>query len=175
MDTEENVVIAVRFNNQIRWFQSERDLWILDSNQWRNEFINAGYHVPEFDQHYRFGLKVVNEVNATYFLESMCEFEIHKDVLSLELIQKFPDTTSWWDVQALFPIMFVNFDACEVAGFYSEGVAMERYLPEGWKGEFIDFATEYPEDIFPSSEKFWVNNGSDLLALLNARGAKKSV
>ena len=172
---EERVVIVARFNGEIRWFRSERELWVLNSNQWRNEFIDAGYVVPEFNQNYRFGLTVVNEKNAEYFLECMSEFEIHKDDLRLELVKQYPIANSWWDVQALFPIMFVNFDACEVAGFYPEGIAMEQYLPDGWKGKFIDFATEYSEDIFPTSEKFWVTNGSDLLALLNARATNKSI
>lgn len=68
--------------------------------------------------------------------------------------------------------MFVDFDQREVGAFYSQGAAMERYVPDGWTGRFIDFATEYPEEVFPASSKFWVKGGSDLLALLNKRGAE---
>jgi len=81
---------------------------------------------------------------------------------------------SWWDVKDLFPIMFVNFENCKVGAFYPDGVSMERYLPDGWKGEFVDFANEYPDDIFPVEEKFWIKKGCDILALLNKRGAEKS-
>jgi len=37
---------------------------------------------------------------------------------------------------------------------------------------FIDFATEYPEEVFPASSKFWVKEGVDLLEILNKRGAE---
>jgi hypothetical protein len=91
--------------------------------------------------------------------------------LSLELAKRYSSAQSWWDVQDLFPIMFVDFDQCKVAAFYADGTPMERYVPDGWEGRFIDFANDYPEDIFPTSSKFWVKGDSDLLALLNQRGA----
>ena len=47
------------------------------------------------------------------------------------------------DVKELFPIMFVNFDERKVGAFYYDGIRMERYIPDGYKGEFIDFANEY--------------------------------
>ena len=37
----------------------------------------------------------------------------------------------------------------------------------------VDFANNYPEDVFPTSEKFWVREGSDLLKILNERGANQ--
>ena len=46
---------------------------------------------------------------------------------------------------------------------------MERHVPNNWRGEFIDFANEYSEEKLPSSDKFWVQDGQDLLALLNKR------
>lgn len=48
---------------------------------------------------------------------------------------------------------------------------MERYLPEGWTGEFVDFLTEYPEEVFPKRNRFWIKGGVDLLEMLNKRGA----
>lgn len=167
------VVIVVKLDGKIRWFRSERDLWVLDVNKWRNEFLNLGYNVPEFNNKYRFGLRVVNQENARYFLNCMSQYEIDKNILSLELAEKYPLAHSWWDVKDLFPIMFINFDNCEVGAFYPDGTPMERYIPDGWKGEFIDFANEYSEDIFPVAEKFWVKNGCDLLVLLNERGASQ--
>lgn len=46
---------------------------------------------------------------------------------------------------------------------------MERHVPNNWRGEFIDFTNEYSEEKLPSSDKFWVQDGQDLLALLNKR------
>jgi hypothetical protein len=168
----EIVVVAVRHDGRIRWFRSDRDLWVLDVNKWRNEFISHGYDVPEFTQSYRFGIHVIDQQTAARFLEHMSKFEVPRDELSIELAKRFTSARSWWDVKDLFPIMFVDFDARKVAAFYSEGTPMERYVPEGWSGEFIDFATEYPEQVFPAKEKFWIKGDADLLKLLNERGAR---
>ena len=168
---EQPVVVAVRIHGKIRWFRSNRDLWVLDLNKWRDEFIAHGYEVPEFQENYRFGIHTVNQETAEQFLGCMSEYELQRDQLSIELAKRFTTANSWWDVGDLFPIMFVNFDDCKVAGFYPDGTPMERYVPDDWDSEFIDFANDYPEDTFPTSEKFWVKGGSDLLKLLNERGA----
>ncbi|QMV13847.1 group-specific protein [Vibrio spartinae] len=168
---DQKVVVVVRFKGKIFWFRSDRDLWVLDVNKWRDEFIAHGYEVPEFQEDYRFGIRSVNQETAQQFLDSMFEFEVQRDELSIELANRFTTARSWWDVSDLFPIMFVNFDDCKVAGFYPDGTPMERYIPDGWEGEFIDFANDYPEDVFPTSEKFWVQGESDLLKLLNEKGA----
>ncbi len=171
-DSEE-VVVVVRHKDIIRWFRCEIDLWVLDVNKWRAEFISNGYKVPEFNNSFRSGIHTVNQKNAQQFLDFMSKHEVNKDELSMELTKRYSSTSSWWDVKDLFPIMFVNFDRCEVGAFYPEGIKIERYLSDGWKGEFVDFATEYPEDIFPVKEKFWVKKGCDLLALLIKRGVKQ--
>lgn len=171
MDVE-IVVVAVRYQGRVRWFRCDRDWWVMDVNKWRNEFIQNGYDVPEFNDAYRFGIKVVSEKNVAEFLDRLKGHEIVPDVLAMELAKRYPSARSWWDVGDLFPIMFVDFDRREVGAFYSEGTAMERYVPDGWTGQFIDFATEYSDEVFPTSSKFWVKGGVDLLALLNKRGAE---
>lgn len=171
MDVE-NVVVVVRDEGHIRWFRCDRDWWVMDVNKWRNEFIQNGYDMPEFNDAYRFGFKIVNEKNAAEFLANLKSYEVAPDTLAMELAKRYQTARSWWDVSDLFPVMFVNFDRREVGAFYSQGVAMERYVPDGWTGQFIDFATEYPDDVFPTSSKFWVKGGVDLLALLNKRGAE---
>lgn len=171
MDVEV-VVVAVRYEGLIRWFRCDRDWWVMDVNKWRNEFIRNGYDVPEFNDAYRFGFKVVNKKNAAEFLACLKDYEVAPDTLAMELAKRYQTARSWWDVGDLFPIMFVNFDGWEVGAFYSQGAAMERYVPDGWTGRFIDFVTEYPEEAFPTSSKFWVKGGVDLLALLNERGAE---
>lgn len=167
----ENVVVMVRYLGAIKWFRSDRDLWVLDIDKWRGEFIDQGYDVPEFSQSYRFGIRSVNQDNAGLFLDNMSEFEVDRDKLASELAMRFANARSWWDVKDLFPIMFVDFDEKRVAAFYSEGTPMERYIPDDWVGEFVDFANEYDEKMLPATEKFWVKGNSDLLMLLNERGA----
>lgn len=167
---EETIVVVVKENRRIRWYRSERDLWVLDVNKLRNGFLALGYDVPD-DDDFRFGLHIVDQQNADYFLKCMSRYEISKESLSSALSLEYPSAKSWWDVQHLFPIMFVDFDECTVGAFYYDGIRMERYVTNNWCGEFIDFANEYSEEKFSSSDKFWVQDGQDLLALLNKRGA----
>jgi hypothetical protein len=171
---ENQVVVVVRYQAQVHWYRSDRDLWVLDSDKWRQEFINHGYDVPDFNEHFRFGLRIVNQKSAERFLAAMRQYELQQDELSLALVTRYASAKSWWDVRDLFPIMFVNFDACEVAAFYPDGTPMERYVPDGWTGRFIDFANDYPEGVFPAESKFWIKDGVDLLALLNERGATRA-
>lgn len=170
----EIIVAIVKYKSSIMWFRSDRDFWVLDQNKWRDDFIQQGYEVPEFQDSYRFGIRVVDHQTAQLFLDAMDEFKIKKDELSLELAKRYPTASSWWDVQDLFPILFVDFDKSHVGAFYYEGTPMERYIPNGWTSEFVDFANDYPENIFPSENKFWIRNNSNLLQLLNERGANHS-
>ena len=169
-----NVVVIVRYKGVVRWFRSDRDLWVLDVNKWRNEFIENGFDVPEFNSKFRFGFLLVSENNASDFLLAMSPYEIAEDQLSYEFASRYSSAQSWWDVGDLFPIMFVDFDRRKVAAFYPDGTAMERYIPDGWTGEFVDFLTEYSEDAFPKENKFWIKGGVDLLDMLNKRGRAAS-
>ena len=166
----ELVVIVVGYQGQFDWYRSDRELWVLDRNKWHDEFISYGHIVPEDLDSDRFGIHIVNEKTARNFLDCMSDFEVDKDLLSIELAKGYTSARSWWDVKDLFPIMFVDFDNYKVAAFYYEGIPMERYIPDGWTGEFIDFLTEYPEEFFPKKEKFWVKEDSDLLELFIERG-----
>lgn len=171
---ESSVVVVVKNQGSFHWYRSDRDLWVLDVNKWRNEFISQGYSIPEFNELFRFGIHVVNGESKDKFFSAMSKFIVSRDELSFELAKRYLHAKSWWDVQDLFPIMFVDFDNQKVGAFYPDGARMERYIPDGWSGEFIDFANEYPEETFPTNEKFWVKDGVDLLKLLNERGAANS-
>lgn len=150
-------------------------MWILDWRKWRNHFVQAGIDVPdeEASAPERFDIVVVDEYSVDEFLQGMHEFELSKHDLRLQLLNRYEAATSWWDVSDLFPIVFVDFDNKKLGAFYFDGAKMERYAPDGWEAEFVDFANCYPDEIFPEGEKFWVANGMDMLKGLNERGASK--
>jgi hypothetical protein len=102
---------------------------VLDVDKWRNGFLALSYDVPDFDEDFRFSLRIVDQQNADYFLKCMSRYEISKEILSSALALEYPSAKSWWDVQHLFPIMFVDFDECTVGAFYYDGICMERYVP----------------------------------------------
>jgi hypothetical protein len=167
---KELVVVLVKYQGKFRWFRSDREMWVLDYGKWAKDFRDAGYDSVEDDASERFGIEVVNDSTIDQFLTEMKEFEIDKSKLEKALATRFPSAKSWWDVGMLFPIMFIDVDNKHVAAFYPDGIPMERYVPDNWSSEFEDFATKYPEPIFPSKEKFWVQDGVDMLVVLNKRG-----
>jgi len=136
--------------------------------------MDSGIDVPDADPNERFGIPVVNERTMNQFLTEMEQYKIERSKLENGLKLRFPEATSWWDVGKLFPIMFVNCDKRHVAALYPFGVRMERYVPDGWIGEFDDFANNASEEDLPIQERFWIQEGVDLLAILNARGEKLS-
>ncbi|MGY8767179.1 MAG: hypothetical protein ACKVH8_01945, partial [Pirellulales bacterium] len=107
---------------------------------------------------------------VAHFFTEMKQYKIEKSKLEKGLKVRFPDARSWWDVGKLFPIMFMDRDKQHVAAFYPDGTPMERYVPDNWTSEFCDFASDSSEDDFPFSERFWIQDGVDMLAILNERG-----
>jgi hypothetical protein len=171
MDVED-VIVVVKHKNSFYWYKSSRELWVLDLEKWTKDFREAGFQVPESDPSFRFGIPVVDVESLPKFMTEMRQFEISKKNLTSQLIVRFPTAKSWWDVSDLFPMMFVDFDRKHVCAFYPEGTPMERYIPDGWTGEFEDFLTQYSEAHFPLSEKYWIIDGLDLLHELNERGKR---
>jgi hypothetical protein len=170
----ENIVAVIRYKKNIYYYKSDRLLWVLDLIKWREQFLKAGYFIPEFDNSIRYGIHILNNNNVELFLDQIKEYEIERDNLSIELAERYQYCESTWDVMDLFPIIFVDFDNRKVGAFYSEGIPMESYVPSGWIGEFVNFFYEYSEDIFPEKEKFWIKDGCDLLKLLNERTIRDS-
>ena len=76
---------------------------------------------------------------------------------------RLPAAKSWWDVGALFPILFVDFDRRHLKAFYHTGIPLDRDALDGWTSEFVDFAAEFDESRIPNAEEFWVQDGTDWL------------
>lgn len=166
----QNAVAVVRHQGRIRWFCSDRDYWTLDHKKCEREWKDGGFEIPPFDPEFRGGIEVVDVDNVEAFLNLPDNHELNVSFLRKCLVDAMPSARSWWDVGDFFPVAFVDFDRKRVAGFYNSGPRLERYIPDGWVGEFIDFANEYSEEIFPSTEKFWIVDDIDLLYELNRRG-----
>jgi hypothetical protein len=169
-DSLDEIVAVVRYKNEIRWFKTDREIWILDWKKWRDDFVTEGFAVPDLDASARFGMVVVDHHSVEKFLEKVASFEISKHDLHLQFIIRYATAKSWWDVADLFPIVFVDFDSKNLGAFYAQGARIERYAPVEWSAEFIDFANAYSEEVFPENEKFWILDGVDLLRVLNERG-----
>jgi hypothetical protein len=108
-------------------------------------------------------LPVVNEHNAGFFLERMQEFHVDWRVLGREFHAILEMTTDWWEVEHLMPMVFVDFDSRKLYTCYPEPYGFENHVPTGWKGQYSDFRGELPESVFPISQRFWFDNGRNLL------------
>ena len=172
----QNALAVIRHNGQRQYWLSDRENLILDWKKWRQDFIAAGYAVPELDilAKQRSGIAILDQNNIEQFLTLSDVHRIEPEFLRKELLNRFDDAQSWWDVDFLFPIAHIDFDNKCFAGFYQSGPRLEQYLPDGWKGEFTDFANTYSKDEFPNSEKFWIADDKDLLRELIERGRKSA-
>ena len=167
------IIVVVRYQGRIRWHCSDRDYWILDHKKSAQEGKDFGFDVPPFDPSFRGGMEVVDVDNAEAFLNLPDNHLLNFEHWRKTLVDAMPSAQSWWDVGDMFPIAFVDFDHKRFAGFYNDGLRLERYVPDGWVGEFVDFANTYPEEIFPAADKFWIVDGVDLLRVLNERGQQQ--
>lgn len=168
----DNVLAVVRYRGGIQYRLSDRENWILDWNKRRQEFVTAGHAMPELRAlaQQRAGIAILDQATVELFLNAPGVHRIDPGFLRKSLLERFDSAQSWWDVDFLFPIAFVDFDNRRFTGFYQDGPRLERYVPDDWEGEFADFANTYPEELYPSAAKFWIVDGRDLLRELIERG-----
>ena len=165
-------VVVVRHMGAIHWLLLNHDNLMLDLKKRRDEFVTAGYQYPDLNTvaGQRSGIVIFDQNTAEDFLGAPGAHKLSLQFLRQALLERFPSAQSWWDVGFLFPIAFIDFDKKRVAGFYQNGPRLERYVPDGWVGEFVDFANTLPEEVFPIADKFWIVDGRDFLKELNERG-----
>jgi hypothetical protein len=170
MNDTDKIVALLRYRSQFHWYRSEREIWVLDWIKWQQDYLDAGHETPVLDVSDRFGIPVVDENTIHDFFIAVEEYRVGKTALSDALARRMPRANSWWDVGKLFPVVFVDSDRRHVSAFYNDGIRLERYVPDGWTSLFEDFASNSAEIVLPFSERFWIQNGVDMLAELNRRG-----
>lgn len=166
------VVAVARHKGKVHWLLLEPENLVLDWTKQRDEFVAAGFTVPDLNlvAAQRAGIVVLDQNTADQFLDAHQVHKLNFDFLRDSLLERFQGAQSWWDVGFLFPIAFIDFDNKHFSAFYQDGPRLERYVPDGWVGKFEDFTNTHPAEIFPASDKFWIVEGRDLLHELNERG-----
>lgn len=162
---EDKIVVVTKDKNQIRWFVSDKEYWVLDRKKWGDAYLKKGIYVEDNDDE-RFGIKIVNNETHAFFLDMMRAegFEVSKDQLGTYFFSHYKEDSDWWDFSNLFPVLYIDFDNQTLYTTYVEGINYEIYLPEGWSGINIDFLND--ENIFPTSEKFWIKDNIDYRKIL---------
>lgn len=151
-----DIIVAVIYRGQWRWYVSEKDYWFLDQEKLRRAFTEAGHPPPEGDAD-RFNIPIANEATAEQFLLAMDQFRVDRRELADSVRARIPPT-SWDDIAHLCPSLLVDFDQKRLVSLFSEPASFEEYVPEDWRGEYRDFLMDIPE-----SERYWITDGQDQL------------
>ncbi|WP_099074718.1 hypothetical protein [Proteus alimentorum] len=166
---DDNIIVAIKYKNIITWYQADREIWIMDRYKWNKDFIDKNIAYSEDNADDRFGILVINDKNKKKFIEHLCPFMLGDK--KLEVIKnKIKKSSSWWDVHDLFPIAFIDFDSKKLSACYPYpgNIPLERYIPDDWSGEFIDFMRKLDENTLPKNKKYWVINNIDYLEKLSS-------
>ncbi|MEX0378306.1 hypothetical protein AB3X48_14305, partial [Bacillus sp. S4] len=65
----ENIVVAVIYNSEFRWYVTDKELWFLDYNKLDNAYKNLGVSTEDnYETEERNGIKVLDNENIEVFL-----------------------------------------------------------------------------------------------------------
>ena len=86
----ENIIVAIKSCGCIEWYILDKDYCFLDYPKLEEAYRKKGYN-DTFDDDSRFGIKVVNELSKTQFLDHI------KEVLDL-LMKNNPDYKNYTEI-----------------------------------------------------------------------------
>lgn len=168
---EENIISAVRYKGKIKWYRSPFEYWNLNYSKLINDHRLAGIDFPIMPAGFRGGILDLTEENTAQFLKEIEGFEVSKDELSFELATRFKTADTYWDVIDIFPAIFVDFDRKHFDSIFDRSVSLHTYVPSNWTSSYEAFLYKYPDEIFPTFDKFWIKGGSDLFKIIVERTA----
>lgn len=151
----ENIIVGIVLKDKLAWYCTEQDVWILDLYKYAEGFIKNGYRFDmDFQLSCRNNIAIINEDSAEEFLQSYHENIVESKYLGDLLREKNYEGT----VLAMRPSLYINFDKKQLYSIYPEYTAFEKYVPDGWKGEFCDF-----NYLIPKEERYWIENEVNII------------
>jgi hypothetical protein len=158
----EEIVAAVFFRERFSWYVSEKEIWFLDYEKFRQAFIEDGLEVCSVEEvaKGRFGVGVVDENSAGRFLASMTGYKFEtgelRDLFRGEFSARCKD-----DIIHLMPAILVDFDSRMFFSNYYEAASFEEYAPDGWSSEYSFFLER-----IPLADRYWILDGVDVFSVL---------
>ena len=157
----ENIIVAVIYNNEFKWYVTDKELWFLDYNKLDNECETLGIEVEdEYEADERKGIKVLNTENINIFLQRINKDIATKEELNCFLYKCIKNRTERDEILNYSPVLLVNFDDRILYSMFPEQASYEEYVPEDWKGKYEDFT-----ELIPESQKYWIDEFNNNLFL----------
>ena len=150
----ENIIVAIKSCGCIEWYILDKDYCFLDYPKLEEAYRKKGYN-DTFDDDSRFGIKVVNELSKTQFLDNIKEYKITAEELKKMLMKE----SDYNDKLAYNPSILIDFENQVFISYYAEPESFEAFVPDGWIGKYKDFTEEIPE-----KQRYWMDeNGKNLI------------
>lgn len=158
----ENIIVAVIYNNELKWYITDKELWFLDYNKLDNAYKNLGISIQDNNEpEERSGIKVLDNENVDVFLQRVDKYMATKEELNYLLLENIESKSEGEDLLDLSPVLLINFNNRTLYSMFPEPASYEEYVPEGWSGKYEDFT-----ELIPKSEKYWIDKFNNNLFLL---------
>ena len=149
----ENIIVAVIYNNEFRWYVTDKELWFLDYNTLDNAYKNLGVSIEDNDEtEERNGIKVLDNENVEVFLQRINKYNTTKEELNYLLLENIKSKHAGEDLLDFSPVLLINFDDKILYSMFPEPASYEEYVPKDWNGKYEDFTK-----LIPKSEKYWID------------------
>ncbi|WP_258838349.1 CPCC family cysteine-rich protein [Mechercharimyces sp. CAU 1602] len=142
------IIVLVKYKGGWNWYVSLKEMWFLDYAVFPDE--NTDYSQ-------RFHIAVVNDKTLEDFLDRVSDYKVSTSQLR-EFVNDTETKIDRWDLSDLFPSLFVDFDNKHLYSWYPEPASFEHYVPKGWKGDYVEFFDQVPEN-----KRYWIIDGKDFL------------
>ena len=150
----ENIIVAIKSCGCVEWYILDKEYCFLDYPKLEEAYRKKGYN-DTFDDDSRFGIKVVNELSKTQFLDHIKEYKITAEELKKMLMKE----SDYNDKLAYNPSILIDFENRVFISYYAEPELFEAFVPDGWIGKYQDFTEEIPE-----KQRYWMDeNGKNLI------------
>ena len=170
INKDDDLLVIVKKEGIYYWFVSFKEMWILDRIKWIEGFVKSGVEINLQDVHKeRYDIPVVNEENAQIFIDGLIKdgYSFDKDDIADEFFSRLSQKTTWWDIYDLMPDLLIDFDNKRLYSEYVESMHYQKYVPDGWQGELVDFCGN---GTLPQDEMFWIKNGTNHRNVIIAEG-----
>ncbi|MBJ8105116.1 MULTISPECIES: hypothetical protein [Bacillus cereus group] len=158
----ENIVVAVIYNNEFRWYVTDKELWFLDYNKLDNAYKNLGVSTEDnYETEERNGIKVLDNENIEVFLQRINKYNVTKEELNYLLLENIKSKNAGEDLLDFSPVLLINFDDTILYSMFPEPASYEEYVPKDWIGKYEDFTA-----LIPESENYWVDEFHNNLLFL---------